>query len=508
MTEFVNKFVNRVTHRPILMLFLACLGSAAMFDFSFNGYQPLFLFCFGFSLAFLLSLAYIWYKEGRLNENKIVFLILAVSFLIKLAYALQTGITVRQHDIGSFKDTSYGHAGYIYRIFTEKALPSEIKGQSYHPPLHYVIEAVWIGFQKLLGASFETAKHYSSVPTLFYSCCTAYVSYAVFKELNFKATAVCICTAIVAFHPTFIILSASYNNDMLSVLFMSLVILYVIRWCKKPTLKNILIIALCIGFGMMSKLTAAETAPATALIFLIVFISNKEKLKLFWQYVSFGFVCVPLGMWHSVWMLIKFNRPIGKAMLLSSKLPQYIGFRTAGERIFDFPQSLFKSIYMLRGDAFGNDCYEYNIPSAIVKTSVFGEWHIGEGWWFTEVLAYALIILNIFVIAITLYCGIRCLIRRFDGISNTVRLFVYALYATIMGMYVMFCFNYPHDCSMDFRYIVPTVILGAVFLGMFISDEKHNEKHIQICKKAFICTSYAFCIVSGILFFLCQYAVN
>lgn len=109
--------------------------------------------------------------------------------------------------------------------------------------------------------------------------------------------------SLIAFNPSFIIFAGSINNDILSITFMLGAILWTLRWYKTRTMRNIIPIALCIGFGMMTKLSVALVAPAVGLLFLLCFIVNfkKEWLSLVKQYVvicrdlysvgTFGGVC-------------------------------------------------------------------------------------------------------------------------------------------------------------------------------------------------------------------------
>ena len=63
------------------------------------------------------------------------------------------------------------------------------------------------------------------------------------QEFKLRRMGLIIAFAIVAFHPTFIILSGSVNNDILSLTFMFGAILNTIVWYREQTLKNIMKIA-------------------------------------------------------------------------------------------------------------------------------------------------------------------------------------------------------------------------------------------------------------------------
>ncbi|MDD4124135.1 MAG: glycosyltransferase family 39 protein [Eubacteriales bacterium] len=507
MTAVIVKVYKRILKHPFLLLLSACLLSALIFDYSADNYTPFFVAFLCIAVVLLTALMVYWKSHGGLTEGRIVFLITAAAFIVKLAYVLYTGLGVRQHDIGTFRVGSKSHSGYIFRLYSEQSFPDSVSGQYYHPPLHYIIEAVWLKLQTALGASFETAQHYVTALTLFYSCASGYISYKIFKELNLNKKAACICYATAALHPAFIIFAASYNNDCLSVTLMLFALLYLIRWWKNPTFFNIIMVAFGIGFGMMTKLSAVYIAPAAAAVFLIKFLSEKQKLKKVGEFAVFGAIAIPAGTWWSFRILYKFQARLGYVMRLGTNHDQYVGFHSVSDRLFNLFGGLSEGIYFARGENFGNTCHEYNIPSAVLKTSVFGEWHMGEGLTVTEVLAYILFIVNIIVIAASLFCMLHALFKKYEKVPNALKACLYVLYVSIMGTYVNFCFTHAHDCTMDFRYIVPAVVIGAAFMGMFISDETESRFKTYI-KKGIIYASAVFCVCSALLYLLANYAAN
>ncbi len=486
-----------VLRHPYVTAALACLVSVFLFDYTADKLTPFSIVLLAAAALTLIALAAYWYANGMLTPRRVTFLILAFSFLVKLAYVLCTGLGERQHDVGTFREVSNGHAGRIFRMYGGEIFPEKIASMWYHPPLHYGLEALWMKFLTWTGVAESVATHYVTALTLFYSCAASSVCAAIFKETGLGDRSRNIALSLVAFHPTFIILAASYNNDMLSVLFMLAALLFAIRWYRSPGYGNIVCLALAIGLGMMSKLSAGYVAPAVAMLFLIKFIEAKgERLRLFLQYCVFGAVCVPLGTWWSFYMLWEHGKPLGYVMKLSDKLDQYIGFRSVTERLLGIPHSFSEGIWFARADqGYTNSFFEYNIPSAVVKTSVFGEWDIGKGGAFTEILAYALIILNVILIVFSIWCMGRAVRKKFERFEKPVKAFFYAFWITVVLMYVKFCFDFPHNCTMDFRYIVPAAVVGAMFIGLY-SDTLQN-KH---AKRAVAAVCIAFCAVSALLY--------
>jgi len=492
---------------PFLILFALCVSAAFIFDFSANTYTTLFWVVFAASFAVLIVLALFWKKTGRLTENKVFFLLTAASFLLKLGYVLYTGLSVRQHDTGSFKESSKSHAGYIYNLYSSYRLPDSARGQYYHPPLHYILEAAWLRAQTFLGVAFDAAKSNVTALTLFYSCSAGVISYKIFKELGIKGSSLAASYSLVAFHPTFIILAASYNNDILSITFLLAALLFLFRWWKSPTYYNIICLALCAGLGTAAKLSASYVLAAVAAIFMLRFFTEKRKARVIGQFAAFGVVAAPLGLFWSVWLKVKYGLKFGYVMKLAEDSKQFVGFRTAGERLFDVFAGVSQGIYFARGSDFGNAFHEYNLLSAILKTSVFGEWHIGEGFRLTESLALILFILNAVLILFSVFCMVYIFIKRKKGPSRILTDALIVLYFTIMAAYIGFCFSFPHDCTMDFRYITPTLIIGAAFIGLFLNGESAS-KRASYFKKISFYVIIAFCACAFGLFLLSNYAAN
>ena len=220
------------------------------------------------------------------------------------------------------------------------------------------------------------------------------VSERIFTKLRINGLPKLLAISIVAFHPTFIILAGSVNNDILSILFVLLSVYSTLVWYEDPTVKNILYIALSIGLGMSTKLSAALVAIPIAFVFLIKLISDKKNvIENIRQFCIFGTVCLPLGLWFSIRNNIRFKVPFTYVQRLSEESDQYIGDKTVFERLFDFSYHPFENVFLNR-IATGADFYEYNPFVAIVKTSLFGEYY------FKDIASYCriLLIMNIIMI--------------------------------------------------------------------------------------------------------------
>lgn len=470
-TGFVIFTVSAVISDLAAVSLYASSGNKAMWHFV-GGYAVIFiLYCLADS------------KKYRTQLNSL--LIIGTGFLLKMYYVLQTSVYTRQHDMGSF-GSGEGHAGYIeYLLFNHHIADFDVRDswQFYHPPLHHAISALWIYIsENAMLAGRDPARESLQTLTLFYSMCIIISSYRILRHFRLRGKALYIPLTIISFHPAFILFSGSINNDVLSVAFMLGAIVTTLKWYENPTLKNILKIALCIGFGMMTKLSAALVAPSVAVVFLIVFIRKfrTDGKKLFIQFCAFAGVCCPLGLWYGIHNFIKWKIPLTYVQELDKGMLQYIGNQSFLSRITDFSLKQFRSVFVQwayeeNGEILGYN--EYNPLVALLKNSLFEE-GINEGCFpadtFMNKTATVFFIIGT---VIALYAFIAMIIMLFSKcrMNTDKKIFFAVFYFTMMINFYKMCCDYPFTCTMNFRYITPTVITGALFMGM-ISDKIISHK--------------------------------
>lgn len=398
----------------------------------------------------------------------LIFLLFAAGFALRLNYALATDIYTRQHDIGRIGHS--GHIGYIQYLFENARLPDfdvRTKWQFYHPPLHHAIAALWVKVQTHFGAELYDAMMGVRYLTVLYSTVSMFVFYKLLRLLELDGLALYLPFALIAFHPTFIILAGSINNDCLAVMLAVCAMYFAVRWYKKRSWGDIICLGLSIGLAMMTKLSFWYLAPATAVMFLIVLVSEQKKGRVIGQYCAFGAVCLPTGLFWSVRNLLGWGVPLSYVPRLAVDHEQYVGFRSIWERLFDVYHSFAEDVYVCRG-TMGNSFFEYNIPSAVVKSSVFGEFRVGS-----VSMAKFLLAANIVLILATLAFAVWIFVKKIR--PTVLRLWFLLFWCTVMVSYVVFAFTYPHDCSMDFRYIVPALCVGLVTVGVYL---KHSNSAI------------------------------
>jgi len=470
--------------------------------------------------AFLL---FAWKQEGTLSESKLVALLFLLVLMARLCYTMEIGLTTNQHDTSWFgnEGQNNGHTGYILYLLEEGHLPDfNVIGRSqfYHPPLHHILCAIWISVQTAVGIAFETATENLQILTLFYSMVTLYASYRILKELGVSGTPLLASLCLLGFHPTFFLFSGSINNDCLSVMFVFLAVWAAIAWWKQPSFGKIILLALCIGCSMFAKLATGIIAPAVAFLFLhrlITASGGKAKGMLIAQFAVFGVICIPLGIGWQVRNYVLFDVPLTYVPKLSTKADQYLGGYTVSERFFDWKSLSDFGVYPSRVGKDDAQYFEHCIPLTALKTALFGEYSVWKRKDMFDVVSRTMFWTQFSIVLSTIagmiYGGIKLLVSKCRedfykefGFSRVLMAFFGFYWLSMMISYVPFCFEYPHFCSMDFRYIVPTLLTGVVFFSVLYQRlETWNHRASHWLKGALLALVAVFSVCGVIIYPLC-----
>lgn len=428
----------------------------------------------------------------KLTVNAVIALLFVLGYAIRLTYVLYTSVTTRQHDVYNFGDS--GHSGYIRYFYENGKLPDfdvSIVDQFYHPPLHHIICALVWKALSLFGILDNYAQSSLQTLTLFYSSASLILSLRILKRFKLSGKNLVLAFAVLCFHPTFIIFSASINNDILSVTFMLLAVYYSLKWYESRSWRDIVVIAVSIGLGMMTKTSVYMICFGVAFLFLTALIKDKNNFKKYLaQFSVFLAICAPLALWWEVRNAALFGMPLTYVQRLPDNSWQYVGNHSVGERLFDFSKLFTAPVFdqwTNRGDMLYN---EYNPMISLLKTSVFGEYindfkypsiTVSANFLFWSNLSLALLS----VVALG-YLIIEKMVKKdFDVpfysivISN----------ALMIAFYYIFCFSYPHHCTENIRYVSPLVVFGSLFIGKGLeafgnkSGELKTKKSVKIISK-------------------------
>ena len=411
----------------------------------------------------------------RLKDTLGIWLLWGMGACMRLQFILRMPYNIMQHDVWHFTDKK-GHAGYIMYLFREGHIPDfdvRTVWQFYHPPLHHTLCALWMHLMTALGLSDAPLYESMQVVPFVWSSAALMVFAMILRELGLQKGALALPLAIMALHPAFIYLSGALNNDMLSILLMLTALLYTIKWYHKPKLRNIIPLALAIGFGMMAKLSAWLAAPAAATVFLVMLWKNRSKpLPYIGQYGLFLILCVPAALWWEIRNTVGWGVPFTYIPMLSSESEQYIGNHPIWERLLDFSPQQFGYVYdcfTMYGAAYN----EYNPLIALLKTAVFDEYILPKNVKFITGFGEVLFWSQVVLAALALFCMVRMLLRK-GKTPTPLKIGLLLTYVATMLSYYSFCFTFAHTCTQSFRYATPALYITLIFLGIW-SQERSGK---------------------------------
>ncbi len=416
----------------------------------------------------LVQLAVVLYREKKLTADRLILLMMVLGVVARYCYVLKFDCSQIQHDVGRF-DGEIGHEPYImYWYKNGLALPDfdvTTRWQFYHPPLHHILMALGLRVFTTFGMSLEWAQEAIQILPMLYSALSMVACYRIFKLVRLHGAGLVAATAIVCFYPTFIIWGGAYNNDMLATLFMLLAILWTLKWYQKPSLRRILPIALCIGLGMSTKLSAWMVAPAVAIVFLWTLIRNiKKPLPFIGQFAAFGAAVFPLGLWWGIRNLLLFNIPITYVPDINS-VAMSVETVPVWQRLFDFSLPQFTYPFMAF-TVYHAPYNEYNPLTGLLKTSIFDEYN--TPWNFSEMATVFVVIAAVLALFGTV-CLVWWLIRRDTAADLTTKIFFVTIFVTILISYYLFCFEFPYVCTENIRYCIPVIPILALATGFGVN---------------------------------------
>lgn len=421
-----------------------------------------------------------------LNGNKdfkkdLFLLVFIIGLLVRTIYIFKTSIYERQHDVQNLFEK--GHLDYIYTLFTTHRLPTTNIWQFYHPPLWHFIGALWLWINKLFKIELFISLEGLQILSLLLSLFTIIIANSICIKLKIKDKYRYIVDLFFATHLSLVILSGSVNNDCLLLFLEMLTILVLINFNENENWKNTIYLAIVTGLCVMTKISGAVMAIPIMYIFIKKFIyylnENKDKLKIYInKIIAFGLISLTIGLWYQVRNLILFG---------TTAVPEpsdwlYVGNHSIISRFFTI------NIHELFN--YANTDSNYNLPSFIIISSLFGEFTFDR----VYMLRYILISLNLILIFISMLFMIKYIIK--DRKNIVINILIITWLSFIISAYI-FNYKYPYACSMDFRYITICLLPGVVIIYYELQKIKNKFLNIfiQLLSYLFIISSILFTIV-------------
>lgn len=400
--------------------------------------------------------------------GRLALLIIAVGILLRFVYAWQVPYDVSPHDLGTVLDGSDfnpGHLGYIRYLYQHRGLPdfSPIGNeQFYHPPFFHIIGAVVLALfynGNNLVSCFELLQYLTTA----FSCITVvYACRMVYLLIDREAPRLFL-VIFFSFCPTFYILGTMLNNDCLMTMLATMALYYTAVWHRRPTLGNILKIAVCLGLAIFTKTNAILLSPAIGFVFASKLLQDRKNARNYLlPFALFALVCIPLGLFWLVRNYLLFDVPFNYVPKHPLDSPWCVANVSIGSRL-GFPNlTQLTNVRILES----NPLKHANIWGQTLSTMVFDEGilviHRKDAQWLALLLLWGTGILSVGALVST---ALLCFERR---VSLQDRGLLVISFFTVLISYIVFCFEYPHVWTMNFRYVVPTLIVGALSLGLLV----------------------------------------
>jgi hypothetical protein len=431
----------------------------------------------------------------KITARDIVLLIMILSFWTRLTVVLYTPVThPYQHDMAYFTDDKFYGTHDTYILYTLKnwnLLEADVRdyAQFYQPPLHYFLSAAVIKISSLIFPGQADNYEVIKIIPLFCSTASGLLIYKMIRYFRISGPGVIFTMCLSMFLPEFLILSASVNNDAVSVFFSFFAFYYALLWYRSPKMRYILLTGAGIGLSMMGKLSGGLIAVPVAFIFLAKLcyqLNPKARIKeegygrenikipnIIGQFLAFAGLTFPLGLWFPLRNLIRWGVPIGYVNTFNMAAHDDVSSYSVLERLLLPAKGLSAEVPFV---LFNDNDKEHQIFLALFKTALFDEKMFQQDSFFMTagsimLLLFELIaVISVICLFVFLIVDIRRGTYRYEAAAMMV------LFLTEMVSYVSFCLKYKAVSSMNMRYVVPVVIPLAYMLARLISALNRRRK--------------------------------
>lgn len=444
-------------------LILYILALAVFMSFCINmANNTLFQSAF-FGTIVVLFMLYLAFRK-TINCDAVIWTMLLGAF-VKASYILYTPVWERQHDVIDFGAVE-GHAAYIEYILQNKALPNFDPRQVwafFQPPLHHAVCAALMYVEIRLKIAERRLYENVQILPLCYMLVMTLIVYNICKELKLSSKATLITMLAVSFHPVYILMSGSINNDALALVLSAIAVYVALLWNKKPTLLKIILLGMCVGLSMMAKLSSVLIAPGIGVMMLYRVIKDvKDKKKGIIPYLlellCFAIVVIPLGLWWPVRNYVKWRMPFNYIPEVGEQLVKTDLF----SRIFDLRTSTVYPCLISNGDAYD----EYNVVLAMFKTAFFGESNFSQLSPKITPFACIVFVFGIVIALLGISSAVYVCVNKEIGMQTGEKILFGGVLAGLLGGYFSFALSYSNFSAQDFRYSALAVSILAIFTGI------------------------------------------
>lgn len=417
-------------------------------------------YCVGWMLGITVIICILmWTLQPWLGLQKGVLYLFWGAVLVRLFYFGYTGPYDRSYDV-------HGHLEHMNYLLEHRERPADTAGWECHQPtLYYVLAGSVFFIAEQLGLQHPASS--IQLLSLLFDFCFLFCSARLF-QLLIPARSID-CCALLFFWPSGVMNSVRINNDLPSYAFAAFALWFAVRWARSNRTCDILLSALGVGLGVLTKMTSLSVLAVVLLLWACKVVSQGLGASVvLWRQTMGAAVIIVLSI--AGLYIDKLEQRWGLtgaeqiAPVVSSIDPSLrVGNALRNYWVFDSRDFLEEPYTHSRADMGGRQFF-FNY---FWKTSLFGEFYH----YTPHAQVYLAHILKTFLIIFLGGAAVGFLI------IGRVPVYIGGLFVGLLifplAALMFFRFNLPFSCNQDFRYayiMLLALIPLAVGSGSFLED--------------------------------------
>ena len=422
----------------------------------------------------------------KFTAKDLVTAVLAAGFVMRSVMVLFTPLNFWQHDVSSFSPDQAGfHDTYILYIYNNFTIPDvDVRdyGQFYHPPLHYIVTALFFRLQNVLPVKFASNINGLKMLPMLWTSYLILFAKKILEQLKIEGRALGLSLMLIVFCPQMIFLSIQVNNDALALMLFVCSVFLALKWYSKPEFTTILLLAISIGCAMMTKLSMGFVALPVAWIFAAKLIKNGKKKagELIKQFAAFALAVFPLGLWFPLRNLIQYGVPMTYVYEIDSSANMDVWMYSPIRRLLIPSKEILSSPYLQQGVEHN----DFNIFLGLIKSGLFDDRTFENG--YLTGIGMAMVVVSAIMVILFLISAVIGGADRFKEsgkkiFENTEGISLWILTAVLVISEIVFCFKHPVVCTEAFRYIAPVLVPAAFAGGSIMQKKGRTAKVCSAC---------------------------
>jgi Dolichyl-phosphate-mannose-protein mannosyltransferase len=416
----------------------------------------------GFWIALAITLLAELYVLRRLRFDGVTVALVLASTLLCVHYLGYTAVEERNYDAGS-------HIDYILAIAQHARLPqADTCGACGHPPLYYLVAALWVQLVVHGPVPLELALQWLSLLLFF-----GFVVFAllIVRSCGARRSQLWVAAALIVFWPSSVINSVRVHNDSLASPLMLAALYFIAQWTGQRRARHFY---LALGAAALAMLTKASGyTVATALLFFTVFplppkVAAREWIK---RCVTALLVLATAAALATG--VRDFRRP-------TTPCQRVLGTACDGRYVPPVPDQLSRFVtfdvvdFVRRMDTAPRDPEHDYFLNRVAKSSLFGVMPLGDD--FASKRQEALgVVMSLLLLAMLGSCAFGALLLR--GLQwRKVRVY-FVTSAILFAFLVAFRVRAANPYHEDFRHIFPALVPFCMGYLALVMRASRASKH-------------------------------